>query len=253
MRRAHKFKPNSGEQIRKIITKWKQATTAIARRKGLRPRVLAHEASHSVKPQPVRSRAAQPCDALKYVMKKLMKVSPEQLSTFAPEPRSIPGGYPYAKDHYCSQNKSRIMSSGSENPPPSYNEATSQATSGSLRDEVRPEGWVEGYVEPPRAAHQASEYRPPAAATEKPAQATGIAALDGERGNAAEESAQDTATDQSRSRLAFGGLDLGGRVLGYGSGNDVGGWGVKIGPVLFGLVDVEEEKQRREREEGGRS
>lgn len=194
--------------------------------------------------------------ALEYVVKKLTIVSTEQPITFTREPESFPVGHLQAQIHYSAQSKSHIMSSDSENPPPSYSEATSQATSGSLRDEIRPEGWVEGYVEPPRAAHQASEYRPPAAATEKPAQEAveARAPLDGASSPAAEGSARDTtATNQTRSRLAFGGLDLGGRVLGYGSGDDVGGWGVKIGPVLLGLVDVEEEKQRREREEGGGS
>ncbi|OAQ97160.1 hypothetical protein LLEC1_04479 [Akanthomyces lecanii] len=126
------------------------------------------------------------------------------------------------------------MSSGNENPPPSYREATAQATSGSLRDELRPEGWVEGYVEAPPATHQTSEYSPPAPTTEKPAHAMGTPVLDGDGSPAEEHRTQDTADDQTR-------------------GNDVGGWGVKIGPVLLGLVDVEEEKQLREGEEGGRS
>ncbi len=148
------------------------------------------------------------------------------------------------------------MSSSNESPPPpSYSEATSHAHSGSPQDDARPEGWVEGYVEPPSAAHQEAEYRPPAPVAEKPAQPLETAVPNSRSGNADEAGGQDAAaTDEPRSRLSFGGWDLGGRVLGYGSGSDVGGWGVKIGPVLLGLVDVEEEKKlRRAREERGRS
>ncbi|EGX88099.1 hypothetical protein CCM_09235 [Cordyceps militaris CM01] len=119
------------------------------------------------------------------------------------------------------------MSSGNTGPPPSYGEATAHVHSASSPEETRPEGWVEGYVEAPRAGPQAAEYRPPAPAPDKAA----------------------TGEEQPRSRLSFGGLDLGGRVLGFGSGDGVGGWGVKIGPVMVGLVDVEAEKRARAAED----
>ncbi|TQV91248.1 hypothetical protein IF1G_10129 [Cordyceps javanica] len=156
-----------------------------------------------------------------------------------------------------------------ETPPPSYSEATSAANSGGALDEARTDGWVDGYVEAPRASDGAAEYRPPtpaAAAGETKKKHTTAAVEEEEEEEEGARVAADGASSiisssissssssaagdsqKPRSRLAFGGLDLGGCVLGYGNGDDVGGWGVKIGPVLVGLVDVEAEKLQRDKE-----
>ncbi|OAA58160.1 hypothetical protein ISF_06699 [Cordyceps fumosorosea ARSEF 2679] len=142
------------------------------------------------------------------------------------------------------------MSSGSEQPPPSYSEATSQAST-RPQDSVRPEGWVEGYVEAPPADQQAAgAYHPPAAAADEKKPSEAAAPVVRESGTSSAEAAavEQQQQQQTGGRLSFGGLDLGGRVLGYGSGEGVGGWGLKIGPVMLGLVDVEAEKLRRKQE-----
>lgn len=131
------------------------------------------------------------------------------------------------------------MTSHNENPPPSYNEATSDPSSSTTTpphpaDESRPEGWVEGYVERPRAEH----YQPPAPVDEKVDAAASA--------QEAQPASAKPPPPPSSSRLSFGGLDFGSKVLGYGYGNEVYGAGIKIGPLLLGVVDVDKEKAERE-------
>lgn len=136
------------------------------------------------------------------------------------------------------------MTSDNENAPPSYNEAMSQANRGSAHDEARPDGWVEGYVEPPpppSTALQAAGYQPPAplvddksAAQENDESSDAASSDDASKADSTHKPAAASKTPD----VAFGGLTLGaGKVLGFGYGSNVSGAGLKIGPLMLGVVD----------------
>lgn len=130
------------------------------------------------------------------------------------------------------------MSASDNNAPPSYTEAMAQHQ-GSEQDEPRPDGWVEGYVEAPRpdlastrtVSEQSMDDKEKVAMKELEEEP----AVSVSDGDSREASALSEAS--SSSNFAFGGLTLGGSVLGFVYGNDVHGSGIKIGPLLLGLVE----------------
>lgn len=70
----------------------------------------------------------------------------------------------------------------------------------------------------------------------------------------APEESQPTPTTSSP-ETSVGGLNLGSKVLGFGYGSNVSGSGIKVGPLMLGLVDAnktekEDTKPAEEKTEG---
>lgn len=111
------------------------------------------------------------------------------------------------------------MSDTHDNPPPSYNDATQQQHA---------DGSVDGYVEAPGTEHPAGRTHPAAVADTK---STPPPEAGGETGG-------ETGAAEGSSGLSFGGINFGSKVLGFGYGDQVNGSGIKIGPLMLGLVNV---------------
>ena len=65
-------------------------------------------------------------------------------------------------------------------------------------------------------------------------------AAPGSNTSPADAKGQSTTPAANSSETSVGGLNIGNKVLGFGYGSNVSGAGIKVGPLMLGLVDAKQ-------------